>query len=266
MVRIPLLALALACCLGCQGGQVLDPGLAPEASVSPSAPEIREVRAGVWLHTTYRQTEGFGRVLSNGLALAADGEFLLLDAGWSEDPEGATEAIVAEVRRLSGSRTGRAVLTHYHDDSVAGVGALRRGGVPTYATTQTAELMEASGWGHPDSLFAEGRDTWALRVGGRQVEVFYPGPGHTVDNVVVYVPHARVLYGGCLIRPGGSASLGNTADADVERWAESVSRVRERYGDRVDVVVPSHGPPGGPDLLDHTITLVETHRGRPVGR
>ena len=128
----------------------------------------------------------------------------------------------------------------------------------------TADLMESGGWGRPDSLLAEG-DVWSLSYGDRQLEVFYGGPGHTLDNIVVYVPSARVLYTGCLVRPGESGSLGNTNDADIDKWAESVARVRDRYQGRVDVVVPSHGPPGGPELLDHTIELVEAHRGRPVG-
>ena len=127
--------------------------------------------------------------------------------------------------------------------------------------------MQAHNWGRPDSLLAikENVNTWALPFGDRHIEVFYPGPGHTVDNVVVYVPHARVLYGGCLIRPGSSKSLGNTADADLKRWAESVALVRDRYGDRVDIVVPSHGPPRGPEVLDHTIELVETNKNRSLG-
>lgn len=95
---------------------------------------------------------------------------------------------------------------------------------------------------------------------------------HYADDVILVSPvAARILEdssgtvkgteAGSLVRPGGTESLGNTADADIEKWAESVARVR----DRIDVVVSSHGSPAGPELLDHTIALVENHRKPSIG-
>lgn len=262
-----LLVLALGCtlALGCHSPQSVQPVAEAPARPAADSVQLEQIRPGVWVHTTYRDVEGFGLVRSSGLAVVAGEDALLVDTGWSEDPEAATRQIV---RRLEadGVRVERAVLAHYHDDSVAGIAALHEAGIRTYATHQTADLMEADGWGRPDSLFAEEGDVWTLSVGDQTVEVFYPGGGHTLDNVVVYVPHARVLYGGCLIRPGGTTSLGNTADADVEAWAETVGRVRTRYGDRIEIVVPSHGPPGGAGLLDATIRLVEEQRAAAGGQ
>lgn len=261
-MRLALALCCLATLLACQPAEPDAPAPAADSvAVTPTdASLIEAVRPGLWMHTTYRDVEGFGRVRSNGIVVGAAGEALLVDAGWSADPDAATRDIVDEIARLSGTPVARAVFTHYHDDSVAGLGALRAAGIPTYATAQTADLMAAHDWIRPDSLFPDAPgNVWTLPVGDQVVEVFYPGPGHTVDNVVVYVPQARVLYTGCLVRPGDTPSLGNTADADVSRWAESVARVRERYGNRAEVVIPSHGDPGGPELLDHTIALVEAH-------
>ncbi|MGB3544366.1 subclass B1 metallo-beta-lactamase [Rubrivirga sp.] len=260
-----VLALVVLSCSGCV------------ATSEPVAPEpipgleVEALTPTVWVHTTARDVEGFGRVLSNGLVVASGSDALLVDTAWGDDPEQATASLLAELRLLWGAGVRRAVVSHHHDDSVGGVPTLRRAGIPIVATSRTADRMEAEGWPRPDFLL-EGGDAWTLRIGDPgsgpgqvlEVEVFDAGSGHTVDNVVVYVPSAGILYGGCLIRPGGSTSLGNTADADLERWAESVARVRDRYPD-LEVVVPSHGPPGGPELLDQTISLVESHRGRPVG-
>lgn len=241
--------------------------LTPTAAQRDAAPEattLAALRPGVWVHSAYRDAGRFGTVLSNGLVVVADGEALLVNTAWGPDPDAAT----ADVLRLTTEATGvpvrRAVVTHFHGDSVDGLDAVRAAGVPAYATAQTAALMAGEGLARPDSLLVAG-DAWTLRVGDQTVEVFYGGPGHTADNVVVYVPAARVLFGGCLIRPGESDDLGNTADADVARWAETVARVRARYAGLVDVVVPTHGAPAGPELLDHTIRLVETHRGRALG-
>ena len=263
----PVLFLVLLAPSGCKSGSTLIAEAPQHVTNPPAELELEEIRSGVWIHTSYRNVEGFGRVLSNGLVVTSGDEALLVDTGWSSNSDLATEEILDEVRRASGARVARSVFSHYHDDSVAGIKALRQRKVPTYATPITANFMEADGWGRPDSLLSldDNGNVWTLPFGDHHIEVFYPGPGHTVDNVVIYVPHARVLYGGCLIRPGGSKSLGNTADAYLKRWAGSVALVRDRYRDRVDIVVPSHGQPGGSELLDHTIELVETNQLRSLG-
>ncbi|MHA7872001.1 MAG: MBL fold metallo-hydrolase, partial [Hyphococcus sp.] len=89
--------------------------------------------------------------------------------------------------------------------------------------------------------------------------VFHPGPGHTRDNIVVYYEPAKVLFGGCLIRPDGSTNLGNTADGDVGNWANAVRNVAKQFPD-AEIVIPSHGPMGRRALLDHTIALAEAAR------
>ncbi|MCA9711341.1 MAG: polysaccharide deacetylase family protein, partial [Myxococcales bacterium] len=93
-------------------------------------------------------------------------------------------------------------------------------------------------------------------LAGVELEVLYPGPGHSPENLVVWLPAHRVLFGGCLVRPWESRSLGNQADAEPRAWGPSIRAVRERYGSAA-TVVPSHGAPGGPALLDHTLALVD---------
>ncbi|MGB3544733.1 MBL fold metallo-hydrolase, partial [Rubrivirga sp.] len=200
-MRIVLAFVVLAC-----SGCVATSEPAAEAEPPPGL-EVKALTPTVWVHTTYRDVDGFGRVLSNGLVVASGSDALLVDAAWGDDPEQATTALLAELRLLWGAGVRRAVVSHHHDDSVGGVPALRRASVPVISTSRTADLMAADGYARPDNVL-EGGDAWTLRTGDLEVEVFDAGPGHTVDNVVVYVPSAGILYGGCLIRPGGSTSLG----------------------------------------------------------
>ena len=240
---------------------VAAPASAAPSATSSSAVTLEPMRPGVWLHTALRETNGFGTVTSNGLVLASGTEALLVNTPWGADPNADTDALLRRAAQVAGVPVRRAVGTHFHGDSVDGIAALQRASVPLYTTVLTAQLMAGAGLPRPDSLFAANADNvWTLRYGDRTVEVFFPGPGHTADNAVVYVPEARLLFGGCLIRPGETESMGNTADADLALWAETVARVKARYEGRVDVVVPTHGPPGGPELLDHTIRVVQTGR------
>ena len=102
-------------------------------------------------------------------------------------------------------------------------------------------------------------ETWEERakrfdLGNRTVEVFYPGPAHTRDNVVAFLPELGILFGGCMFRPL-ELNIGNTADADLAAYAESVRRVIAKFGHDTRVVVPGHGRLGGPELLQHTLEL-----------
>ena len=60
--------------------------------------------------------------------------------------------------------------------------------------------------------------------------MFYPGPAHSRDNVVVWLPESRVLFGTCAVRAAAANALGNVVDADVKEWPASIRRVLERYG------------------------------------
>jgi glyoxylase-like metal-dependent hydrolase (beta-lactamase superfamily II) len=88
-----------------------------------------------------------------------------------------------------------------------------------------------------------------------ELEVFYPGPGHTEDNIVVWIPSDGVLFGGCLVKAIENIGLGNTADAFVDRWASTIRGLQTKYAD-AKIVIPRHGRIGNLDLLKHTIELI----------
>ncbi|MBN1362650.1 MAG: hypothetical protein JW993_18780 [Sedimentisphaerales bacterium] len=101
----------------------------------------------------------------------------------------------------------------------------------------------------------------ALRVGAESVEVFFPGPSHTTDNVVVYFKNERILFGGCMIKALAARTPGFVGDADMSAWPVSVQKVLDRFPD-ARLVVPGHGAAGDLALLSHTIRLCEQHNRR----
>jgi metallo-beta-lactamase class B len=108
----------------------------------------------------------------------------------------------------------------------------------------------------PDHVFNI-HDGLQLSIGNEQIEVFFPGPSHSPDNVVVYFPTRRVLFGGCMIKSLESKNLGFTGDADLAEWPKSVRKVLEKYKDS-KIVVPGHGECGDIRLLHHTLQLLAT--------
>ena len=123
----------------------------------------------------------------------------------------------------------------FHDDRVGGVDVLRAAGVATYASPSTRRLAEAEGNEIPRILRRTLIERDAVRFG--PVELFYPGAAHSTDNLVVYVPSANVLYGGCAVHELSSTSAGNVADADLAEWPTSVE-IQKHYPE-AEVVIPA---------------------------
>jgi glyoxylase-like metal-dependent hydrolase (beta-lactamase superfamily II) len=225
-----------------------------EATEAPTTVALSELAPGVWLHTSTRDLDGVGPFPSHGLVVEGPDGLLLVDSAWGE---AATADLLAQIRAKWGRAPAAAVFTHAHDDRAGGAGTLHAAGVETWATPGTASRMVADGRPAPSRALDVPLDAEALA--GVSVEVFFPGPAHTPDNVVVWLPDSGVLFGGCMIRPAGSGSLGNLADADLAAWPASAAAVEQRYG-AARIVVPSHGAPGDAALLAHTRQLATASR------
>lgn len=217
--------------------------------------ELVVLAPGVWMHTSWSRLADGAWFPSNGLVIR-DGEGLLLvDTAWGD---AATVRLLERIEETIRLPVTRAIATHFHDDRVGGARALRVQHIPLSATPPTRTLAAATL--DPEGLAAFDRDLPLLREGESApigaVEVFHPGAGHSPDNLVVWVPSARVLFGGCAVKAADAPSLGNLQHADVGSWPRAITRITARYGDQARIVVPGHGAPGGRALLDHTRDLL----------
>lgn len=210
------------------------------AAVAAATPdlELRELRPGIWLHTSWQALEDGTRFPSNGLVVREGNGLVLVDTAWG-DP--LTEELLDRIERELKLPVVRAVATHFHDDRLGGAATLKKRGIPLYAHPLTIAKMPGLGLKPLPASFGS-------------LEVYYPGPAHAPDNVVVWIPGAKVLFGGCAVRSANSTALGNLSDADLLRWHESIRNVMRRYGD-AEIVVPGHGKPGGKELLERTLEL-----------
>ncbi len=264
MVTVLVSACVLLVEVGCQPrplARTSDPAAIPDGTAAAGVPDVQDVRVelladDVWLHTSYKTLPDIGPFPSNGLIVRTREGIYLVDTAWDDRQ---TAVLLRWARANLGAPIKYAIVTHAHDDKMGGVAALHREGVETFAFTQTNGA--APGRGLVPAQHSLPFTGGAERLAGEQLEAFYPGGGHTIDNIVVYVKHADVLFGGCLLRPSEAKGLGNTADADVGHWDAAVASVKARYP-RARIVVPSHGVPGDPAMLDHTISLVIERRAQ----
>lgn len=208
--------------------------------------DVDQITPGIWRHVSYTELEDFGRSPANGLLVTSGDEAALIDTPWTDQQTTALFAWTKETLKCS-IRT--VVVTHSHADNLGGLIAAHELGAQSYAFNKTAELARNEGKEVPQHVFA---DHFELRVGARTLELRYAGAGHTVDNIVVWIPDDRVLFGGCLVRSARAKTLGYTAEADLVQWPETIAAVREAYAP-VKVVVPGHGSTGGTELFDRTL-------------
>jgi metallo-beta-lactamase class B len=95
-----------------------------------------------------------------------------------------------------------------------------------------------------------------LSFGGESLILYFPGETHSPDNITVYYPEKKILFGGCMIKELSSANLGNTDDANLDEWPVSIERLMVKYNEtNVKVVIPGHGKAGDIRLLGRTLEL-----------
>ncbi len=193
----------------------------------------------------------------NVTLVVGDGEALVVD----------TLSTVAQAKELfDGVRRitpypCRVVNTHYHFDHTFGneVFAEQQPGGDIWAHERTAEVLRdeaaalvgdaVASYAETDpELAAALRDVTvtpptrvmheraALDVGGRAVELYHFGRGHTDSDVILLVPDANLLIAGDLVEEGSPPSFGG--DSYPLDWPEAVAHLLPLA---TGPVVPGHG-------------------------
>lgn len=212
---------------------------------------IEKITDHVYLHTSFLNTESFGRVPCNGMIVVNGDEAVVFDT--PTDHESSKELIRFINEKISKNLVG-VVATHFHSDCVGGLETFHQNKISSYASDRTIKLLKNK---ESDNLIPTNSfgDLLELAVGDKKVYAEFFGAGHTMDNVIGYFPHQDVIFGGCLIKEVG-AGKGNLEDADVKEWSETVRKIKTRHPN-LTTVIPGHGKPGGTELLDYTIEMFE---------
>lgn len=231
------------------------PGIV-QAQPSPKpALKVTPLNDRVLVHTTYGVYQN-AAVPSNGLIIKTSDGVVLVDTGWDDDGNtDNTRQLIAWVKDSLRQPIRLCIVTHAHADRVGGVRAMREAGIRVVSTPLTARKSAQAGYGTPEGVLPA--DT-TFTVGGEPIRCYFPGAGHTSDNIVVWLPNQNILHGGCFVKSVAAFGMGNLADANLKEWGNSVRRVMERFG-TARVVVPGHEEWGDTRALQHTLNLLEKH-------
>jgi metallo-beta-lactamase class B len=231
--------------------------------------EIREIQPGAFV-----VTHCFPWPANSLFVLIGDHDLVFVDTPYT--PE-AADLVLDWIFETFGHRDIIEINTGFHFDNLGGNQAFIDRNIPVYGSDRTAELIGERGeearkltlswlsspentrfynryaslpYIAPDHLFplSEGK---TLTIGSDSVEIIFPGETHTPDNIVVYFPQRKLLFGGCMILAGNGP--GNTADANLSTWKNAVIRLLSLD---CRAVVPGHGLRFDAQLIQNTINAL----------
>ncbi len=208
--------------------------------------KITKLSNNVYQHISYKKVGSYGMVGASGLVVLDRSNAYIVDTPWTVKD---TKKLVAWIASKN-LKLKSAVVTHFHKDASGGLSFLNNLKIETYATSLTNELLNSKQREKSNHEITNSE----YKLLTDKIEIFYPGAGHSQDNIVVWLPREKILFGGCLVKSIESKGLGYTGNASVEDWPISIQNVINRYPN-LEMVVPGHGRIGGRSLLKHTAEL-----------
>jgi metallo-beta-lactamase class B len=210
--------------------------------------EIVKLSDNAYVHVSWSQLPKFGRFASNGLVFINGGEAFLFD---TPADDSLTKTLVAWIRDSLKVKIVGFMPNHWHADCMGGLRYLQSVGIETYAHQMTVDIAKSRNLPVPTHGF---RDSLRLFLGDKAILCWYPGPAHSLDNIVAWIPSERILFAGCMAKSMDSKNLGNTADGDTAGYPKTIDKVIGKFPD-AKIVIPGHGAVGGLELLRHTREL-----------
>jgi glyoxylase-like metal-dependent hydrolase (beta-lactamase superfamily II) len=163
------------------------------------------------------------------------------------------EALIAAIARITSQPIKRLILTHYHADHYYGAVAFRRAGIEIWAHRSAIPYLAS---GEPErrreqrakdlfpwvdeSMPIVRADRWLddethFDMGGVAFDVRHVGPAHAIDDMIVVLPAAGVVFSGDLLFAGRIPFVG---DADSKQW---LARIEDLLALKPRYIVTGHG-------------------------
>ncbi len=241
--------------------------------------EITEIETDVFL-----VTHSFPWPANSLLVIMDESNILWMDTPYT--PEATAEVLEWLYSRYGTDCMITEINTGFHIDNLGGNETLLSRGIPVYGSTLTCELLQThnsttmskmTGWlqgrryekyrrvyddfnFQPPAITFDINEEQHLQIGSESVNICYPGPTHTFDNIIVYLPDRNILFGGCMILSADTKKPGYTDDGDLSEWVLSLKKLLIKFPE-TRLVIPGHGAPGGIQLISHTISVLEANNG-----
>jgi glyoxylase-like metal-dependent hydrolase (beta-lactamase superfamily II) len=149
--------------------------------------------------------------------------------------------ILAELKKITNQPVKYVVNTHHHGDHSGGNAKLQALGAQVVTSWQARQQMVDGKQPGLSNITIDQKGS--LYLGGKRVDLFYFGRGHTNGDIVALFPAQRVLAAGDLFTIGDATPelVDYPGGGSAKEWPQTIAGVLTLDFDQV---VPGHGPVG----------------------
>lgn len=237
-------------------------------------PEVHEITKDVYAITGLFHSRGEKASVNAGI-IFTEKSVIFIDAGMTIASAEFLWKTASE--RAQGNEKLYLILTHHHSDHVFGMRVFKDKGAKVIAHKGVEEeLKDDKGFykqfiikmdglspeegdriygdvllSPPDQLIQN--DT-VLKADNDEIHLLFT-PGHVDDEIVVYHPKSRTLFGGDALYEGMRPTTRFGGPREWRLWISHLKRLKKL---QIDVIVPGHGKISSIKLLDHNIAYLES--------
>lgn len=216
--------------------------------------ELTRITENSYIHISYLTISNSRRVPCNGLIYISGNEAFIIDTPVNDE---ITLDLINWLENNLNVNVSGVIVNHWHVDCMGGLNQIHKAGIKSYAHELTCEIAASKNLPVPEFGF---KDSLIINSGDKEIVCKYFGAAHTIDNIVVWIPEEKILFGGCMVKALSANNPGNINDADMDSWPVTIDKVIKRYGN-AQIVVPGHGNYGGTELLTYTLNLIRQYTG-----
>ena len=211
--------------------------------------KISHLTGEFYIYTTYSTYEE-EQVPANGMYLVTNNGIVLFDTPWDTTQ---FQPLLDSIKLRHNKNVALCIATHWHSDRTEGLEYYKQKGIKTYTTVLTDEFSKKNNKKRAEFLMT--KDT-AFNVGQFSFEIYYPGQGHTADNIIVWFDKEKILYGGCLIKAADAENLGYLGDANATAYENTLKNVQKKCLNPKFIII-SHSDWNNINSLKHSIKLAK---------
>jgi len=195
--------------------------------------KISHLTGDFYIYTTYNFYEG-NHIPAHGMYLLTNNGAVLFDTPWDTTQ---FQPLLDSIKLKHSKSVTICIATHWHSDRTEGLEYYKKQGIKTYTTTLTDKLSRENNKKRAEFLMT--KDT-IFNIEQYTFEIYYPGEGHTTDNIIAWFEKEKVLYGGCLIKGAEAENLGYLGDANVNEYESTLRKVQKKCSDPKYIIVSHH--------------------------
>lgn len=195
--------------------------------------KIAHLTGSFYIYTTYNTYSG-NAVPANGMYLVTNNGVVMFDTPWDTTQ---FQPLLDSIKLKHNKNVIICIATHWHEDRTGGLEYYQQKGIKTYTTKLTDELSKKNGQKRAEYLIEN--DT-IFNIEQYMFETYYPGQGHTIDNIVVWFKKEKILYGGCLIKGAEALDLGYLDDGNILEYETTLKKLKKKYPNPQFIIVSHH--------------------------